>query len=349
MNLAWILPHWLANLAWILPRWSAILPQPLQLPLSRPSARPPQRLREPSWCQSSINSNKELTYQPHNPNLTLKLTGLLLFDIDGVVRDVGGSYRRAIQETVAHFCTERPEIESIDALKAEGCWNNDWDASLEILRRHHNQHKPDWPLPSRSELVNVFSSFYFGGDPDGDPHQWKGFICDEPLLVDKAFFEGLNQQGWGWGFVSGAEPPSARFVLEQRLGLDTPPLIAMGDAPDKPDPTGLIQLTDQLLSAGSKQHHNSDQHNRSDHHNNHANQTVAYLGDTVADVMTVMAARHRRPDLNWLSLAVAPPHLWDRGDARTTYEARLRQAGADMILSSTTSLLNSLEELSPNR
>ena len=58
---------------------------------------------------------------------------VLLFDIDGVIRDVGGSYRRAIVETVHHYSGVRPHAASIDALKAEGCWNNDWEASLELL------------------------------------------------------------------------------------------------------------------------------------------------------------------------------------------------------------------------
>ena len=129
----------------------------------------------------------------------------------------------------------------------------------------------------------MFSGFYFGGDPEGDPTQWQGFIGDEPLLVDRAFFEELTRQHIRWGFVSGAEPPSARYVLQQRLGLSDPPLIAMGDAPDKPDPTGLIRLAEQL-AAGE------------------VPRWIAYIGDTVADVQTVGNARQQRPDLPWRSL-----------------------------------------------
>ena len=68
--------------------------------------------------------------------------------------------------------------------------------------------------------------------------------CWVPFLL--LLFEQLSAAGVRWGFVSGAEPPSARFVLEQRLGLAAPPLIAMGEAPDKPDPTGLLQLAETL-------------------------------------------------------------------------------------------------------
>ena len=241
---------------------------------------------------------------------------MLLFDIDGVLRDVAGSYRRAIRDTVCHFCGWTPDPADIDALKSEGRWNNDWEASRELIRRREAA-----AVPPFDELVAVFGDLYFGGDPDGDPTLWRGYIGSEPLLVEGSFFEGLAAAGIAWGFVSGAEPPSCRYVLETRLGLVDPPLIAMGDAPDKPDPTGLLRLAQRLSGAplGS------------------AAAPVAYLGDTVADVETVLRARAALPDQRLLSLAVAPPHLQVAGQeaARAAYEERLRQAGADRVLDHT--------------
>ena len=254
---------------------------------------------------------------------------MILFDIDGVIRDVGGSYRRALAETVHHYSGWRPEPQQIDSLKAEGSWNNDWLASLELLRRHGLGAAGRPPLPDFEALVEVFSNFYFGGDPEGDPNQWRGFIGSEPLLVDGGFFANLSDAGLAWGFVSGAEPPSARYVLQHRLGLRQPPLIAMGDAPDKPDPSGLMQLARQLstrdLGAEAP--------------------PVAYLGDTVADVLTVVQARQTCPRQHFLALAVAPPHLHAQPDARRAYEARLLQAGADAVIPHTTAVLSALERL----
>ena len=223
---------------------------------------------------------------------------------------MSGSYRKALQATVEHYSGWRPTPSCIDVLKGEGRWNNDWDASLELLRRHGAA------LPVREELIDVFSGFYFGGDPDGDPGTWMGYIGDEPLLVTPEFFAALDHNSWRWGFVSGAEPPSARFVLEQRLGLLNPPLIAMGDAPDKPDPSGLVQLSDSLMPSSS-------------------GGVVAYMGDTVADVQTVLNARAQRPDRDWISLAVSPPHLRPGSPERSAYERQLKSAGADLVLSST--------------
>jgi HAD superfamily phosphatase len=241
-----------------------------------------------------------------------------------VIRDVGGSYRRAIVETVQHYSGVRPEPSAIDALKAEGCWNNDWEASLELLRRGGLAE-----LPAFEALVEVFNGFYFGGDPEGDPRAWQGFIGSEPLLVERSFFEELSAAGVSWGFVSGAEPPSARFVLEQRLGLSRPPLIAMGDAPDKPDPTGFLRLASDLVGPLGA-----------------TAAPVAYLGDTVADVLTVQRARQVQPEQRFLSLAVAPPHLHSpaAGERRGRYEAQLLEAGADAVIPSTAAVLAGLEQ-----
>jgi HAD superfamily phosphatase len=288
-----------------------------------------------AWSEIPRRESKQLNYQPIrsralSPRTASPCRAALLFDIDGVIRDVGGSYRRAIVETVHHYSGVRPEPASIDALKAEGCWNNDWQASLELLRRAGLGESGRPPLPEFEALVAVFNGFYFGGDPQGDPAGWRGFIGSEPLLVESTFFEALSDAAITWGFVSGAEPPSARYVLQRRLGLNDPPLIAMGDAPDKPDPTGLLRLAAELIGAplGS------------------GAVPVAYLGDTVADVLTVVRAREQLPEQRFLSLAVAPPHLQaaEATERRMAYEAQLLQAGADRVIQETAGVLEVLEQ-----
>jgi HAD superfamily phosphatase len=104
----------------------------------------------------------------------------------------------------------------------------------------------------------------------------------------------------------------------------------MGDAPDKPDPTGFLQLADQLLRSATSEGLGA------------GTPPVAYLGDTVADVLTVMNARQACPQQRFLALAVAPPHLHGDPVARSAYEAKLREAGADRVLSSTAAVLDAL-------
>jgi len=139
-----------------------------------------------------------------------------------------------------------------------------------------------------------------------------------------------------WGFVSGAEPQSARYVLEHRLGLQNPPLVAMGDAPDKPNPEGLIKLASTLMAL----------HGRCPL--GLGAPPVAYLGDTIADVRTVVNARAAIPKQRWISLAVAPPHLHSdvNQQARHNYENLLIKAGADQVLTKSSSCLEVMLELS---
>ena len=254
--------------------------------------------------------------------------GLILFDIDGVIRDVTNSYRLAIQETVNFYTGWRPSIEDIDSIKSEGCWNNDWDLSLEMINRHVQKNNLSITPPTRKKLIKCFENFYFGGDPNHDFDEWSGFIKNETLLVKKKLFEELTRLRIGWGFISGAELPSAKFVLKQRLGLTSVALIAMGDAPEKPDPSGLISLSSKLSQQPL----------------GISNPPIAYIGDTVADVKTVLNARIKIPDQQFISLAISPPHLqlYSNREKRLRYEAKLLNAGADLILQSLKNLDNAI-------
>jgi HAD superfamily phosphatase len=257
---------------------------------------------------------------------------IALFDIDGVVRDVGGSYRRALADTVEHFTQGalRPTAADIDGLKAEGIWNNDWEASQELIYRYfESQGQPrsqDCAQPGAGLLLNYdaivafFQSRYRGTDPV----HWNGYICDEPLLMSADYGRSLTAAGIPWGFFSGATTGSARYVLEHRLGLRSPILVAMEDAPGKPDPTGLFLAIDRLDTPQS------------------APTPVLYVGDTVADMYTVVKARQQQPNRPWFAIGVLPPHVQDGGQVESAYGESLQRAGAAIVLSH-------VEELTPSR
>ncbi|AGY60395.1 TIGR01548 family HAD-type hydrolase [Gloeobacter kilaueensis] len=219
--------------------------------------------------------------------------GLVAFDIDGVIRDVSGSYRRAIMDTVEHFGGCRPTMGQIDDLKSEGIWNNDWRCSEELLRRQNVT------LPDYEHLVAYFQSRYLG-EPPGS-----GYIASEPLLVEAEHFLALEVAGYAWGFFSGADRYSALQVLEKRLKLVAPPLVAMHEAPEKPDPTGLLQLCDALGPFDR----------------------IWYLGDTVADMQTVQRATSIRPGVTFIAIGILPPHVRPTAKA-AHYVQQLRAAGA---------------------
>lgn len=257
----------------------------------------------------------------------MALSAIALFDIDGVIRDVGGSYRRALADTVAHFTSQayRPTQADIDTLKGEGCWNNDWEASQELIYRYFEQQGE-----ARSQiqldydaLIDFFQQRYRGPELD-DPKQRTGYIAQEPVLVQADYFNRLTNAGIHWGFFSGATRGSARYVLEHRLGLSNPPLVAMEDAPGKPDPTGLLQIADRLMAAAATA----------------AAMPVVYAGDTVADMQTLQHAQQQRPQGRYVGVGILPPHVLAAGEVYAQqYAARLQAAGAAIVLASVNDLI----------
>lgn len=248
---------------------------------------------------------------------------LAVFDIDGVVRDVSGSYRRAIADTVEHFTPGhyRPQPTDIDQLKSEGIWNNDWKASQELINRHSqtsgHAHNADYET-----IVTYFQERYRGrGD---DPSQWTGYITQEPVLMSAEYLTKLADEGIFSAFFSGATRGSANYILQQRMGLTDPILVAMADAPSKPDPTGLYMTIKRLEKSVPP------------------GLPTLYAGDTVADMATIKAAQAQLPERLWLGVGVLPPHVQTNEDYKARYSKTLQAAGADLVVSH-------VEQLTPKK
>ena len=58
----------------------------------------------------------------------------LVFDMDGVLVDVGESYRETIVQTVKHFSGKAISRDLIQDYKNQGGWNNDWALSQRIVQ-----------------------------------------------------------------------------------------------------------------------------------------------------------------------------------------------------------------------
>ncbi len=239
---------------------------------------------------------------------------IVIFDIDGVIRDVSGSYRRAIADTVEHFTHQayRPTPTDIDTLKSEGIWNNDWEASQELIYRFFESQGITRTTINLDydKIVHFFQQRYRGDNPN----ICNGYICHEPLLVKPEYLQSLTATGISWGFFSGATRASALFVLEGRLGLESPALVAMEDAPGKPDPTGLC-LTVNILEESTP----------------HKSSPVFYVGDTVADMYTIVKAKTLHPQRRWIGVGVLPPHVQTTPTRRERYATSLIDAGADIV------------------
>jgi HAD superfamily phosphatase len=252
-------------------------------------------------------------------------TAIVVFDIDGVIRDVGGSYRRAIADTVEHFTggAYRPTLIDIDHLKSEGIWNNDWEASQELVYRYwetQGQTRTEVSL-NYQDLIDFFQSRYRGLDPN----QWTGYITSEPLLCTPNYFKNLTENQILWGFFSGAMRDEALYVLQGKLNLGSLVLRAMEDVPGKPDPTGLFEVIAELETEENQPI------------------PVLYVGDTVADLYTVTKAQQLQSDRLWVGVGVLPPHIQQADlERRQAYQQNLKNAGATIVL-------NQLEELTPQK
>ena len=242
------------------------------------------------------------------------MKAIIIFDIDGVIRDVGNSYRKAIADTVEHFTDGawRPTMEDIDNLKSEGIWNNDWRASQELVYRYFEARDKtrDEVKSDYNSIVEFFQERYRGKHPE----LFDGYIADEPLLISRGYFERLNDNQIAYGFFSGATRGSAEFVLEHRLKLDNPVLVAMEDAPGKPDPTGMFATIAQLETAAN-------------------NVPAFYLGDTVADMYTIVKAKAQKPERKWIGVGILPPHVLVSQARQQDYAQKLLAAGAEIVLS----------------
>ena len=257
------------------------------------------------------------------------MKAILIFDIDGVIRDVGNSYRKAIADTVEEFTKGgwRPTMDDLDNLKSEGIWNNDWSASQELTYRYFeamDRSREEVSL-DYDKIVEYFQARYRGTNPK----LFDGYIADEPLLVTPTYFQQLKDNGIDYAFFSGATRGSAEFVIKHRLELENPVLVAMEDAPSKPDPTGMFQAIAKL--------------------NNSSDKAVFYLGDTVADMYTVVKARELKPESNWIAVGILPPHVQTTETKQQDYAQKLLAAGAEIVLSNVEKLdLQLIEDLSKN-
>ena len=98
----------------------------------------------------------------------------------------------------------------------------------------------------------------------------------------------------------------------------------MNDAPDKPNPEGFLKLANKLLEEDFGRNC----------------PPVAYVGDTIADIQTVINAKHLYPSQRFISIGVIPPHLktTENIQKQSEYESKLKAAGADLIIKSVTDL-----------
>ncbi|MEY3012159.1 MAG: hypothetical protein RIT45_894 [Pseudomonadota bacterium] len=221
----------------------------------------------------------------------------LILDMDGTLVDVSGSCRRAIVETVRGLLAEAgidvvADDAMVDAFKARGGLNNDWDCADAMLREHGVQVPYD-------AIVARHQAAYRGTD-------WDGFIADERWLCDAALVDAAAAR-YRLGLVTGRPTEEARFTLRRddapfraERGSAMEVVVGMDDTDaGKPDPAGILLACRQMGLDPTR---------------------VAYVGDAVDDMRAARAA-------GAFAIGVlAPGRGWNSG-----WPERLAAAGAHIV------------------
>jgi HAD superfamily hydrolase (TIGR01548 family) len=146
----------------------------------------------------------------------------LLFDLDGVLADVEGSYRRCALETVTSFGVELTR-EELRTAALGGDANNDWILCQRLL----SEKGREVPL---AEVTARFQAHYLGSE--GNP----GYRERERLLVPRKILARWAAR-LPLAVVTGRPRAEAEWFLDHHgLGGLFSAVITLEDAPAKPDP-----------------------------------------------------------------------------------------------------------------
>jgi HAD superfamily phosphatase len=180
---------------------------------------------------------------------------LIIFDVDGVLVDVRGSFHRSIIDTVRHFTGKRVTYADIQQWKRRTGYNDDWRLTT------------DWvaSLGGRAKYAQVkreFQKVYWGVN-GGRGHVWR-----ERWLVPRPRLERWAERA-ELALFTGRTRRELRHTLE-RFGMSGlfRRIVTMDDVDQlKPHPEGLLRL---LNGADPS--------------------TAVYLGDVLDDALAAQSA-----------------------------------------------------------
>lgn len=174
--------------------------------------------------------------------------------MDGVLVEVGSSYREAIRETVRHFTGTDVSHDTIQNFKNAGGWNNDWLLSQRLIG--------DYGLTVDYEaVVDYFNRIFLGENGDG-------LILREQWVPRSGLFPRLARHASLAIFTGRAKYEADVTLGRYAAAIQFDPIITDElVANPKPAPDGLFLV---------QQHHPGKQ--------------IWYLGDTVDDARSAQGA-----------------------------------------------------------
>jgi len=181
---------------------------------------------------------------------------LVIFDVDGVLVDVQGSFHRSIIDTVRYFTGRRVTYAGIQQWKRRSGYNDDWRLTTDWINK----------LGGKAEYAEVkqqFSKFYWGVNGT------RGNVWRERWLVAPSRLDRWAKRA-ELALFTGRTRKELQHTLE-RFGVTHlfSRVVTVDDVEQlKPDPEGLLSL---LAGADPA--------------------TALYLGDNVDDALAARRAR----------------------------------------------------------
>jgi len=154
---------------------------------------------------------------------------MLVFDMDGVLVDPTETFRRALIETVRHFCGRELSQDDIVRIKNHGGYNDDSDIAMQAILAAGVE-------TDEREVREFGRKLYWGRSADG-------YIRDERWLVREGILERLATHH-RLGIFTGRGMRSAQHTLRRfcpEIGFD--PIITHEQVENrKPAPDGLLRI-----------------------------------------------------------------------------------------------------------
>ena len=154
---------------------------------------------------------------------------LIVFDVDGVLVDVRGSFHRSTVQTVRHFTGKRVAISEIQKWKSKSGFNDDWKLTTAWIRELGGDAKYE-------EVKTQFMKFYWG---DGTP----GNVEREEWLVPASLLKKWAKRA-ELALFTGRTRKELAYTLD-RLGMGKffKRIVTMDDITNlKPHPDGLLRI-----------------------------------------------------------------------------------------------------------
>ena len=180
---------------------------------------------------------------------------VIVFDMDGVLVEVGESYREAIRETVKHFTGEMVSHDLIQDFKNAGGWNNDWLLSHRLIADLGK-------TVAYGDVVSEFNHIFLGENNDG-------LILKEQWMPRVGLLEKLGEKATLAIFTGRAKFEADATLNRYAAHIRFEPIVTDDSVPNpKPAPDGLNLIQKQ-----------------------YPGKQIWYLGDTVDDARSAQTAQ----------------------------------------------------------